>query len=141
MQIKEFLNSVCEQIKYKPITEEISDELQNHIEEQKEYYIEKGMNEKEAEAKSINQMGNPEEIGKKLNKIHKPKLDWILLILIGIVISFGILVTFIRNNNYDLIEYGTKISIQRFTLTTIIGIILGIIIYFFDYRKLEKYSK
>ena len=58
MQIKEFLNSVCEQIKYKPITEEISDELQNHIEEQKEYYIEKGMNEKEAEAKSINQMGN-----------------------------------------------------------------------------------
>ena len=51
MQIKEFLNSVCEQIKYKPITEEISDELQNHIEEQKEYYIEKGMNEKEASSR------------------------------------------------------------------------------------------
>ena len=33
MQIKDFLNSVCEQIKYKPIRESISEELKNHIEE------------------------------------------------------------------------------------------------------------
>ena len=31
MQIKEFLNTVCEQIKYKPIRNSISEELKNQI--------------------------------------------------------------------------------------------------------------
>ena len=69
MQIKEFLNTVCEQIKYKPIRNSISEELENHIEESKENYIRDGLEEKEAEEKAIVQMGNAEEIGKKLNKI------------------------------------------------------------------------
>ena len=51
MQIKEFLNAVCEQIKYKPIRNSISEELENHIEESKENYIEEGMQEEEAEEK------------------------------------------------------------------------------------------
>ena len=42
MQTKEFLNNVCEQIKYKPIRNSISEELENHIEESKENYIEEG---------------------------------------------------------------------------------------------------
>ena len=48
LQIKEFLNTVCEQIKYKPIRNSISEELENHIEESKENYIEEGMQEEEA---------------------------------------------------------------------------------------------
>ena len=36
MQINEFLNSVCEQIKYKPIRSTIAEELKNHIEDKKE---------------------------------------------------------------------------------------------------------
>ena len=52
MQIKEFLNTVCEQIKYKPIRNSISEELENHIEESKENYIEEGMQEEEAEEKA-----------------------------------------------------------------------------------------
>ena len=54
LQIKEFLNTVCEQIKYKPIRNSISEELENHIEESKENYIRDGLEEKEAEEKAIN---------------------------------------------------------------------------------------
>ena len=57
MQIKEFLNNVCEQIKYKPIRSEISEELENHIKESKENYIIEGLDEKVAEEKAIKQMG------------------------------------------------------------------------------------
>ena len=49
LQIKEFLNTVCEQIKYKPIRNSISEELENHIEESKENYIRDGLEEKEFE--------------------------------------------------------------------------------------------
>ena len=51
LQIKEFLNNVCEQIKYKPIRNEIAEELENHIKEAKENYIQEGIEEIEAEEK------------------------------------------------------------------------------------------
>lgn len=139
MQIKEFLNNVCEQIKYKPIREEIAKELENHIEESKENYIQEGMEEKLAEEKAIKQMGEAEEIGKGLNKIHRPKLDWKLLLIVGILLCFGFLVVFIRIEN-GIEGLVNSSDIGKYLTFLIIGIILGIIIYFFDYRRLSKYS-
>ena len=86
MLINEFLNNVCEKIKYKPIRNEISEELKNHIDEQKEVFIQSGIEENVAEEKAIENMGNAEELGKKLNKIHRPKLDWKLVLLILILL-------------------------------------------------------
>ena len=123
LQINEFLNSVCEQIKYKPIRKEIAQEIKNHIEESKENYIEKGMQAKEAEEKAILQMGNAEEIGKKLNKIHKPKFNLSLFILVLMLLGFGILVNSLNYTN----EYFIRI---------ILSILAFCIIYFLVYRKL-----
>ena len=65
MQINEFLNSVCEQIKYKPIRNTIAEELKDHIEDKKEELIEMGQNEEEAEKSAVEQMGDDEIIGKE----------------------------------------------------------------------------
>lgn len=137
MQIKEFLNTVCEQIKYKPIRNSISEELENHIEESKENYIEEGMQKEEAEEKAITQMGNAEEIGKKLNKIHKPKLDWKLLIILIVLLGFGFLVAFTRETK--IVSYKFDF-IARYISSAIVGGILSIFIYFIDYTKIKKYS-
>ncbi len=142
MQIKEFLNNVCEQIKYKPMRNEIAEELENHIKEAKENYIQEGIEEIKAEEKAINQMGKAEEIGKKLNKIHKPKLDLKLLIMVVITIAFGFLVAFTRAKKYEIISLGIETrAIMVFAICTIIGLLLSIGIYFFDYRKLQKNAK
>lgn len=138
MQIKEFLDSVCEQIKYKPIRENIAEELKNHIEEVKENYMQEGLEETTAEEKAIEQMGEAQEIGKKLNKIHKPKLDWKLLLIVCVLLCFGFLVVQIRIEN-SLEFYSTQISISKYIFFLIIGIVLGIAIYFIDYTKLSKY--
>lgn len=135
MKIKEFLDSVCDEIRYKPITADISEELELHIEEGKQYYIENGFSEIEAEEKAVSNMGNAEEIGKRLNKIHRPKLDWILLILVSILVSFGILMSYVtlkRTENFG--RFGKHIGVL------IIGIIFGIFVYRLDYRKIKKYS-
>ncbi len=134
MRIKEFLDNVCEEIKYKPIRKDIEEELYLHIEEGKQYYIEEGLSEDEAEEKAVSNMGDAEEIGKKLNRIHRPKLDWLLLILVAILIGFGILVIFIRASR----EMDTY-SINRGITFITIGIIASIIVYFMDYRKSLKY--
>ena len=134
MDIKEFLNKICKEIKYKPIRKEISEEIQTHIEEIKQNNINNGMEEQIAEEKAIKEMGEAEEIGKQLNKIHRPKLDWKLLILIIILTTYGLIIAILKekstNNNY----------IANTIFHIMIGLIIGIAIYFFDYRKIKKYS-
>lgn len=139
MQTKEFLNTVCEQIKYKPIRNSISEELENHIQESKEDYIEEGMQEKEAEEKAIAQMGDAEEIGKRLNKIHKPKLDWKLVIISLIMMCFGFLIAFTKTANLTTEDIQTN-YMQKYLMFLMIGLLLGAIIYFIDYKKMLKFS-
>ena len=134
MDIKSFLNKVCEEIKYKPARKGISEELELHIQEIKEDFINKGINSDEAEEKAVSQMGIAEEIGKKLNKVHRPKFDWKLVILIAILIGFGIVVAILK-------EPSLRDTYILSTITyIIIGTILSIGIYFFDYRKLKNFS-
>lgn len=134
MNVKDFLNTVCQEIKYKPVRDGIAEELKAHIQDIKEDYIDKGIDEQQAEENAVLQMGSAEEIGKRLNKIHRPKLDWKLLILLVILIGFGILVAVLKQpimNDY---------YIGKTLLYIIIGIAIGIGIYFFDYKKIKKYS-
>lgn len=133
MQIKEFLNSVCEQIQYKGVHTQISEEMENHLTEAKETYMLTGMSEEQAEEKATQQMGNAEEIGRKLNKIHRPKLDWKLLLITVVLLGFGALVTFTRST---VLDFGN--SICRYGLGLLLGSILAVGIYFIDYRKIFK---
>lgn len=135
MLIKDFLEKVSNQIKYKPIVNEISEELTAHINEQKENYIEYGLDEIAAEERAVDNMGDGEEIGKKLNKIHKPRLDIFSLVLTFILIGFGILIAFIKSERMEMESYFSRVII-----TFIVGLVLSIGIYFFDYRKIAKYS-
>jgi len=91
LNAKEFLNTVCKEIKYEPANKAIAEELKGHIEDIKSEYLCKGVTEKEAEEVAVKQMGDAKQIGKKLNKMYGPKLDWILLILICMVMLFSVL--------------------------------------------------
>ncbi len=139
MQIKDFLEKVCNEIKYKPIREEISKELENHIEESKEAYIHKGESEEIAINKAIADMGDAEVIGKTLNKIHKPKLDYKLIILLLILLCFTFLVVGIKTTSHVFSE-GEGPFFVKTIVYLIIGFILGLAIYFMDYTKISKYS-
>jgi hypothetical protein len=130
LQIKDFTNKVCEQIKYKPIRQEICEEIENHINEEKENYISDGMEEYEAEQLAIEQMGDAAVIGKSLNKIHKPRMNIKLLFITIILLGFGFLVGYI--------DYYNKWKVN--CITIILCMVPCILIYFFDYRKLQKHS-
>ena len=126
MNTKEFLNKVSKEIKYKPANKNITEELESHIEEAQKDYLCKGYSANEAEEMAIEQMGDAKKIGKMLNKIHRPKLDWALIGLIIILFSFRIILTINSTTNYINEKY------------LIVGLICGTIIYFFDYRKIKK---
>lgn len=126
MNTKEFLNKVSKEIKYKPANKPITQELESHIEEAKKDYLCKGYSMNEAEDMAVEQMGDAKKIGKMLNKIHRPKLDLMLIGLIIILFSFRIILSVNSTTNYINVKY------------LIVGLLCGTIIYFFDYRKTKN---
>ena len=63
--IHDFLDIVCNEIKCPQTREEIRQELYEHILEERNYNIEKGIEKEQAELIAIKNMGNPETIGKE----------------------------------------------------------------------------
>lgn len=148
MQINEFLNLVCEQIKYKSIRNTIAEELKNHIEDKKEELIEMGQNEEEAEKNAVEQMGDAEIIGKQLNKVHRPRLDWKLLIILVVLLIFGFVISYIitENEHTEMMqymkegvsEYITTNYMIKYACFVVLGFSIGVIIYFCDYKKIKN---
>ena len=137
--VKDFLEEVCKQIKYKKIHGDISVEMQEHIYGLMEEYIKKGMDRDEAEKKAVEQMGSPIEIGKQLHKAHRPKTEWSIIALIGILVLTGCFVLLsIARENLSIMTI--EQFYQSYLVYTLIGIGIGMVCFFFDYTRLEKYS-
>ena len=144
MNTKEFIDKVCKEIKYKPANKQIADELETHIEELKNDNLCKGLSEDESEEIAVKQMGDAQKIGKSLNKIHRPKLDWITFIISLVFICFGgQIYSLLDLKSYWTTNYSTDWNIYyKFVcMELIFGVIFSIFIFYYDYRKIKKYSK
>ena len=87
-EVEQYIYSVCDQIEYEKIHSFISDELCAHIDDQKQEYMDKGLAAAEAERKAVEDMGDPIEVGKELNRIHRIRHPWgLTVIMILAVIS------------------------------------------------------
>lgn len=81
------------------------------------------------------------KFGKKLNQVHRPRLDWKLLLLGIILIGFGCLVALIRSSNEGYPQEATfEQSFQNFIVAFLFGIAISLVIYFINYKKIQKYS-
>lgn len=92
---EKFLKEVLSYVKFSLDRDDIKTELESHILEKADYYIEQGYDKEKAEELSINDMGDAKEIGIELNKQHNPILGWILCItnvMVRITIIFSVFV-------------------------------------------------
>lgn len=96
MELHEYLNTLSEQIRCKKARPMIIEEIENHIQDQAEAYEKKGMEKEEALSKAVLEMGDPVEAGVALDRVHRPRMQWelvvsiILLSVIGLVIQIVI---------------------------------------------------
>ena len=86
-----FLGEVRDQIKSKEAKEFVAAELDHHINEAKNKWMEKGIDEAAAEEKAVVQMGSPVTLGQQLNKLHRPKVDWLMVMLLVTTMGLGFL--------------------------------------------------
>ncbi|MGE8207490.1 FtsW/RodA/SpoVE family cell cycle protein [Heyndrickxia sp. NPDC080065] len=127
-----FLNEVTEQIHSKEAKKYVTDELSYHLNEVKKALMGKGLAEDEAEEKAIEQMGNPLILGQQLNKLHRPKVDWLMVILLTTTLCLGFL---------PLISL-SEMDVKRLLIMKVIFVLFGgaaaLGIMMMDYRKWKK---
>ncbi|PFM96887.1 FtsW/RodA/SpoVE family cell cycle protein [Bacillus cereus] len=125
-----FVSEVTNHIKSKEAKSFVATELNFHLKQAKNMWIEKGLSEEVAEDKAVEQMGSPIKLGQELNKLHKPKVDWFLIILLVAAMGLGFL---------PVIAYG---YMNDLLMDKVISVVLGIAtalgMMLIDYRKLER---
>ncbi len=129
-QRNSFLEQVKAQIKSKEAKAFVSAELHHHLNEVKSYWLQKGISEDQAEEKAVHQMGNPISIGRNLNRIHRPKVDWVTLSLFAAALLLGFLPLLSQDGMVD-----NHFSTYK-VVFVILGAMLALVMMFIDYRKL-----
>ncbi|SMG56284.1 FtsW/RodA/SpoVE family cell cycle protein [Paenibacillus aquistagni] len=131
----QYLSNVCQHIQAKDMHEDIRNELLTHWDELVQDALDNGCPRENVEALVLQQMGDPEEIGRSFNQVHRPKMNWGLLITVGILVILGIAVSYYSTISLD---YANLVAHKIFY--SIIGLAIMLAVIFLDYRMLKKYS-
>ncbi|QHE60333.1 FtsW/RodA/SpoVE family cell cycle protein [Rossellomorea vietnamensis] len=131
----DFLNRVIRQVKSREAKQFVADELHHHLEEEIKSLKKAGMDEAAAEDKAIKHMGSAERLGMEMNKLHRPRVDWVMIGLVLLISSIGVLPsmhvsTELYNDNGFLLREITYL---------LIGIFISTLLMLFDYRKLRVF--
>ena len=133
MKLDEYLNIVSEQIRYTKIRGTVAEELKNHILDQAEAYEACGAFPEEALERAVREMGDPVETGVALDRIHRPQMNWGIVIVIGIIsiLSIGIFYAadIVARDAYPW---------QRQASFVVAGFLLMLLVYRLDYSILGK---
>jgi cell division protein FtsW (lipid II flippase) len=129
-----FMDEVLQQIKSKEARNFVQKELAYHLRKTKSELVAAGLSEEAAEEKAVLQMGSPSELGQQFNKLHRAKIDWMLLGLFIFALGMSLLPLL---SVKDTLAYSI-VGNQTFFILT--GVATAIVMMYFDYRKLEKWK-
>ncbi|MEM5818034.1 MAG: permease prefix domain 1-containing protein [Desulfitobacterium hafniense] len=76
-ELDNFLRNVLSHVKFSFDRKAICSELESHLWDRIEDYLEQGYDEATAERLAVEGMGDPKEIGIELNKQHNPIIGWL----------------------------------------------------------------
>ncbi|WP_169090237.1 FtsW/RodA/SpoVE family cell cycle protein [Paenibacillus sp. PL91] len=136
--VKQYVRQVCGHVKAREVHPDIQLEITGHLDELVEDKLGDGLSVEEATRQALAQMGDPDQIGKRLHAAHKPVMEWGLAALVAIMVGIGLLAVYALQFAYG--EQSTSQFFFKKVLYTAIGVVLVIGIYFMDYRKWRKYS-
>lgn len=135
-KINKFLETICEQVRWKKAHDMVSEEIGNHIIDQKDAFMDEGLDEEIAMDKAIEEMGDPILIGTELDRTHRPRTEWNIIIFTGIMILFGFGIRLLASYEPDI-----PFMLGRSLVSTLIGIGCMAMAYFIDFTTIGKYPK
>jgi cell division protein FtsW (lipid II flippase) len=135
-KIPEYSRSVCDQIRWKKAHPVITEEIENHLVDQRDAYMAEGKDEIAATDHAIAQMGDPVIVGMQLDRTHRPKPQWGMLLLATGLVFMGI---FIRS---FIVYDGDRLwQLPSHLIASIIGLGMMAVAYFSDFTLIGRYPK
>lgn len=110
----------------------VARELSDHILDQADAYEQSGMEHDKAVTKAVREMGDPVEIGVLMDRIHRPQVNWRMLLIIFALSIMGILCL--------IPAYGVEYGGYRQGMFMLAGFGVIAVVYFIDYSILGKVS-
>ncbi len=145
MDRQRYMELLGGQIRCKRAVPLVTKELEAHIEEQKADFLAEGMSESKAEELAVKEMGDPVEVGIQMDGIHRPKMNWGLIFLIGLVSAAGLMAWYGLNIRFALGADQTPGDIYhlflRYVVYTAAGFLAMVGICYIDYTWLAAKAK
>lgn len=138
MNRHEFITYVIGNVRNKEVHEAIYSELDDHLQQTISELKAAGLSEADAQQQAITQMGDANKLGKQLNKLHRPKIDWTLSLTLIVLFTLSFIPMYLMRGNVP----GEYLGDPILKKAQAIGLSLLIITFtmFFDYRKLKRVS-
>ena len=136
----------------------IVSELEQHICDQQEEYMGEGMDEDSSLEKAIAQMGDPVSVGADLDRIHRPKMPWLMLaVYFAICLCSGILIDNRRHLIFCILsaaaciavchcdfsllgKYGGQAAVVYFAVAACLAVLDRTRVYYIDDVSYEGFS-
>ena len=87
--IRDYLDTVTAQIRWKRARAVVVRELETHLEDQRNEFLTEGRSPEEAERLAVEEMGDPVAVGTDLDRLHRPKPQWGMLALTVALLLVG----------------------------------------------------
>lgn len=140
--IAAYLEAVQEQIRWKRARPVLTRELERHLEDQRDAFVQEGKAPEEAERLAVEDMGDPVAVGTELDRVHRPRPQWGLL---GLTLALAVIgavlrVEFLRASPYST---GPQVLIKALASLATLGLgtsaMLGM--YFLDVSRLIRHAR
>ena len=89
-QLNEYLEAVGTQIRWKRARRPLLRELSDHIADQAAAFEAEGQSPGEALAAAVAEMGEPEAVGRELDRLHRPRSCWRLALTVAVLLGVGL---------------------------------------------------
>ncbi|WP_458407868.1 permease prefix domain 1-containing protein [Anaerotignum sp.] len=138
-QFKHYTDKVCEQIRWKKAHGIVAQEIENHLIDQKNAYMDMGDSESTAEEKALLQMGDPVAVGAALDGTHKPAPQWGMMGLVMVLFLIGAVIQFLFMKNMLLDTDFQSASLNTLVIFLPISLAVFFIAYFLDFSFFGKF--
>ena len=136
--IREYLDTVQEQIRWKRARPVVVRELEQHLADQRDAFLEEGTTPETAERMAVEEMGDPVTVGTELDRVHRPTPQWgLLAAVIALALLGGVLRVWLTAS---AAEYYENVDPFRTAVALALGTACLVGAYLLDYTWLVRHA-
>lgn len=131
-RLRDYCREVSGYIRWKGIRPAVEAEIEDHLQDQRDAYMAAGDDEETAAGRAIAQMGDPALVGRALDRTHRPRPQWFLAGLTGLLMLLGLAV------NCFVLRPAPGLLVVPYFLPYALAFGVFLCFYFMDFSQLGR---